>query len=352
MGQTPAARLAAYVRGGGVVVPVLTALLAFVIGGLVVLITGHDPIATYKAIFEGTGFQWLFPWVTGSDRATAALNLQQTLILTTPLILTGLAVAFAFRAGLFNIGGQGQYTVGGDRGRLGRLLVRRDARLPPHRAGGRGRLPGRGGVGRDRGVAQGDGWGQRGDLHDHAQLHGPLDRVLPVLAGRPAPEQPRRVAAGLERHRRRRPPAGVVGRPGAPGPAHRHLHRARGGGGLLGAAEPLDDRLRGAGGRAQPRGRSLRRHQRRQELRAGDGGLRRVRRPGRVDGRARAGSTGSPRTTSRSRRSASSASPSPCWAATRPSAPWRPGCCSAVCSAAPRSATSTRRSSSPSWPPT
>jgi general nucleoside transport system permease protein len=111
--QTPAARLAAYVRGGGVVVPMLTALLAFVIGGLVVLITGHDPIATYKAIFEGTGFQWLFPWVTGADRETAALNLQQTLILTTPLILCGLAVAFAFRAGLFNIGGQGQYTVGG-----------------------------------------------------------------------------------------------------------------------------------------------------------------------------------------------------------------------------------------------
>ena len=110
--QTPAARLAAYVRAGGVVVPLLTALLAFVIGGLVVLVTGHDPIATYKAIFEGTGLQWLFPWVTGDDRTTAALNLQQTLILTTPLILTGLAVAFAFRAGLFNIGGNGQYIVG------------------------------------------------------------------------------------------------------------------------------------------------------------------------------------------------------------------------------------------------
>jgi general nucleoside transport system permease protein len=109
---TPAARLAAYVRGGGVVVPVLTAVLAFLIGGLVVLVTGHDPIATYRAIFEGTGLQWLFPWVTGDDRATAALNLQQTLILTTPLILVGLAVAFAFRAGLFNIGGQGQYIAG------------------------------------------------------------------------------------------------------------------------------------------------------------------------------------------------------------------------------------------------
>jgi len=110
--HTPASRLAAYVRGGGVVVPLLTALLAFVLGGLVVLLTGNDPIATYKAIFEGTGLQWVFPWVTGDERTTAALNLQQTLIITTPLILLGLAVAFAFRAGLFNIGGQGQYIVG------------------------------------------------------------------------------------------------------------------------------------------------------------------------------------------------------------------------------------------------
>jgi len=110
--QTPAARLAAYVRGGGVIVPVITATLAFLLGGLVVLLTGNDPIATYEAIFKGTGLQWLFPWVTGEDRTTAALNLQQTLILTTPLILVGLAVAFAFRAGLFNIGGQGQYIAG------------------------------------------------------------------------------------------------------------------------------------------------------------------------------------------------------------------------------------------------
>src|SRR4029078_11184385 len=61
---------------------------------------------------DGAGFNWLFPWVTGDERATAAENLQQTLILTTTLILTGLAVAFAFRCGLFNIGGQGQYIVG------------------------------------------------------------------------------------------------------------------------------------------------------------------------------------------------------------------------------------------------
>jgi ABC-type uncharacterized transport system permease subunit len=109
---TVAARLATYVRGGGVVTPFITVLIAFVVGGLVVLITGHNPFSTYKAIFDGTGLNWIFPWTTGQDRTVAALNLQQTLIATTPLILTGLAVALAFRCGLFNIGGQGQYLVG------------------------------------------------------------------------------------------------------------------------------------------------------------------------------------------------------------------------------------------------
>jgi general nucleoside transport system permease protein len=109
---TVASRLSGYLRAGGVLTPLITAFLAFLVGGLVVLATGANPIDTYRAIFEGSGLNWLFPWVTGEDRTIAALNLQQTLILTTPLILTGLAVAFAFRAGLFNIGGQGQYLVG------------------------------------------------------------------------------------------------------------------------------------------------------------------------------------------------------------------------------------------------
>jgi general nucleoside transport system permease protein len=109
---TPASRLAGYVRGGGVIVPLLTTLLAFLVAGLVMLVTGNDPVATYEAIWKGTGLQWIFPWTTGADRDLAASNLQQTLIITTPLILTGLAVAFAFRAGLFNIGGNGQYIVG------------------------------------------------------------------------------------------------------------------------------------------------------------------------------------------------------------------------------------------------
>ncbi|MBE2318325.1 ABC transporter permease [Solirubrobacter sp. CPCC 204708] len=109
---TVASRMATFFRGGGILAPLITILVAFLAGGLVVLATGHNPIETYQAIFKGSGFNWFFPWLSEDDRIIAALNLQQTLILTTPLILTGLAVAFAFRCGLFNIGGQGQYILG------------------------------------------------------------------------------------------------------------------------------------------------------------------------------------------------------------------------------------------------
>ena len=126
-GGSSADRLAQWHKAGGLVAPVVTALLAFLVGGLVVLATGSNPIEAYKGIWGGTGLEWFyqvgsydvglpftdsrvwFPWDTGSR---AGENLQQTLILTATLILTGLAVAFAFRCGLFNIGGQGQYFVG------------------------------------------------------------------------------------------------------------------------------------------------------------------------------------------------------------------------------------------------
>ena len=126
-GETAAARLVRWQRAGGIVAPVVTAILAFLAGGLVVLATGHDPVAVSRGIWNGTGLEWFyrvgsydvsvpfsdarvwFPWDTGSR---AAENLQQTLLITATLILTGLSVAFAFRCGLFNIGGQGQYFAG------------------------------------------------------------------------------------------------------------------------------------------------------------------------------------------------------------------------------------------------
>ena len=99
-------------RIGGVLVPIMAAILAFFVGGVVVVATGHSPFGAYKAIFEGTGLTWFWPFLDETQRIGAANDLQQTLLIMTPLILTGLAVAFAFRCGMFNIGGQGQYWIG------------------------------------------------------------------------------------------------------------------------------------------------------------------------------------------------------------------------------------------------
>jgi general nucleoside transport system permease protein len=118
---------AAESRLRGAFLSLLTTFLAFLVGGLVVQLTGKSPFRVYRAIFDGTGLSWFFhvgsysarlpfsttkvwfPWDTSS---IAAANLQQTLLLTTPIVLCGLAAAFAFRSGLFNIGGQGQYFAG------------------------------------------------------------------------------------------------------------------------------------------------------------------------------------------------------------------------------------------------
>ena len=109
---TVASRLALSQRAGGIIVPILTAVLAFLIGGLLVLATGHNPFQAYWDIVKGAGLNWL-AHPTHTDVAdTAAYNFSQTLLQTTTLILTGLAVAFAFRCGMFNIGGNGQYLVG------------------------------------------------------------------------------------------------------------------------------------------------------------------------------------------------------------------------------------------------
>jgi general nucleoside transport system permease protein len=107
-----AARLELFQRAGGILMPVVTTVFAFVMGMLVIAATGHNPFSAFRGIFNGTGLNWFFPWVLGQERTDAAFNLQQTLIVTTTLILTGLAVSFAFKCGLFNIGGQGQYIVG------------------------------------------------------------------------------------------------------------------------------------------------------------------------------------------------------------------------------------------------
>ncbi len=111
---TLAARLAVKQRAGGIAVPIATVAIAFLMGGVVVAATQHSvhkALLAYRDIFKGAGLNWIFHPTTDITNL-ASYNLSQTLLQTTTLILTGLAVAFAFRAGLFNIGGQGQYFVG------------------------------------------------------------------------------------------------------------------------------------------------------------------------------------------------------------------------------------------------
>ena len=81
-----------------VAVPAGSLLFAFVLAGIVLLITGHNPLKAYRQLFDAAFLQ------PGS--------LNQTLITTTPLLFTGLAAAAAFRMRLFNIGAEGQLYLG------------------------------------------------------------------------------------------------------------------------------------------------------------------------------------------------------------------------------------------------
>ena len=79
------------------VFPMVAVLAAFVVGGIFVLIIGDSPIETYRLLI-GSALWW-------PD------GIGYTLFYATPLIFTGLAVAVAFRAGLLNIGAEGQLSV-------------------------------------------------------------------------------------------------------------------------------------------------------------------------------------------------------------------------------------------------
>ncbi|MRS12519.1 MAG: ABC transporter permease [Actinobacteria bacterium] len=79
--------------------PLISAALAIGVGSIIVWASGYDPGAAFAALFQGA---------LGTPKAIG-----DTMLKSTPLILTGLAVAYGFRAGLFNIGAEGQLFMGG-----------------------------------------------------------------------------------------------------------------------------------------------------------------------------------------------------------------------------------------------
>ncbi|MEM7128181.1 MAG: ABC transporter permease [Chloroflexota bacterium] len=79
-------------------IPILALVTALVVGAIVMLTFGDNPLEAYRGLLLGA---------FGNDKAWA-----RTIIKMTPLILTGLSVAVAFKSGLFNIGAAGQFLFG------------------------------------------------------------------------------------------------------------------------------------------------------------------------------------------------------------------------------------------------
>ncbi len=86
--------------------PLGSVLLAFAVGAVIVGVTGGNPFLAYQALVCG-GFG-LFCF--GGE--PSILQLSNTLVFLTPLIMAGIAVALPFRAGMFNIGAEGQLIMG------------------------------------------------------------------------------------------------------------------------------------------------------------------------------------------------------------------------------------------------
>lgn len=73
-------------------------ILGFFVGGIFLYCCNYNPIASYGALFRGA--------------FSKPKYILDVFIQSTPIILTGLSVAFAFKSGLFNIGAEGQYIMG------------------------------------------------------------------------------------------------------------------------------------------------------------------------------------------------------------------------------------------------
>ena len=86
-------------------VSILVVIMGFLVGTVLVALVGRNPLNMYKAILQS---------LTGYNIDNGKMNVRyigETLNYTVPFVLCGLSMAFAARAGLFNMGGEGQYIV-------------------------------------------------------------------------------------------------------------------------------------------------------------------------------------------------------------------------------------------------
>ena len=103
-------------------VSVLAVLIAFVIGAILIALSGASVADAYYAMFRGSIVD---PNAANAVRMIKPLT--DSLFYSIPLIISGLGLALGFRAGLFNIGGKGQIIVGA----LAAVWVGFSVNLPP-----------------------------------------------------------------------------------------------------------------------------------------------------------------------------------------------------------------------------
>ena len=112
----PAAKAGGSRRWGGLVVTLISFVLAFVTGAIVMVLADQDVISKFAYFFNAPGDALGASWTKVSTAYGALLRgslgswvaITETTAQAAPLICAGLGVALAFRAGLFNIGAQGQ----------------------------------------------------------------------------------------------------------------------------------------------------------------------------------------------------------------------------------------------------
>jgi ABC-type uncharacterized transport system permease subunit len=85
-------------RGSVAIITLASLLAALVFGGVVLALSGENPLTVYRAMLNGALGSWN--------------GVAETLVKTTPLLLAGLGVAVAFRMQLWNIGAEGQLYFG------------------------------------------------------------------------------------------------------------------------------------------------------------------------------------------------------------------------------------------------
>jgi ABC-type uncharacterized transport system permease subunit len=101
-------------------VPALALVGALVIGALVMIFTNPDTLRAWASFFRDPAEALSKSWTLVSDAYSALFRfslgsstaISETIVNATPLLFAGLAVALAFRAGLFNIGAEGQLLIG------------------------------------------------------------------------------------------------------------------------------------------------------------------------------------------------------------------------------------------------